>query len=131
MSRAFTRRRLLAASMAAGGLLTAVLRAYGLVAAPDPAARLVRLFRHRASARAIGAVYLATRPEEADARKLVELAIAADGTARTIGRMSETELRAWLRERQTRDFATGRIVNLDGWLLSATEVRLCALAALT
>jgi hypothetical protein len=131
MRNAFTRRRLLAALWAAGALLPALRRAHGLVAAPDPATRLVGLLRHRDSARIIGAAYLSTRPEEADARKLVEYILGADRAPPVMDRMSDTELRAWLRQRLGRDFATDRIVSLDGWLLSATEVRLCALAAVT
>jgi hypothetical protein len=130
MSRAFSRRAILAALGAAAALLPAMRPAQALVAAPDPAARLVGLFKHPASARAIGAVYLAGHPEEADARRLIELVIGADGDPPAIRDMSDPELRAWLRGRLARDFATERIVKLDGWLLAATEVRLCALVAL-
>jgi hypothetical protein len=35
-----------------------------------------------------------------------------------------------LRARNSEDFAAGRVVRLDGWVLAATEARLCALAAL-
>ena len=128
----FGRRRLLTAIAAMGASLPLVRRAHGLFVTSDPAAaRLVGLFKHRHSARAIGSVYLATHSEEADAHKLVELVIRGDGDPLVAGCTSDTGLRAWLHRRQARDFATGRVVNLDGWLLSATEVRICALAALT
>ena len=132
MSSVFSRRRVLAAIAAMGACLPAVGRARGLVAAPDPAIeRLVGLFKHRDSARAIGSAYLATRPEEANPYNLLELITRADQEPLVVHRTSAMELRDWLRRRQADDFATGRIVKLDGWLLSATEVRLCALVALT
>ena len=132
MTSAFSRRRLLAAIAAVGAFVPAVRRARGLVVGPDTAVeRLAGLFKHRDSARAIGSAYLALRPEEADPYNLVELITRADQDPLVVHHTSATELRAWLRRRQARDFATGRIVNLDGWLLSATEVRLCALVALT
>jgi hypothetical protein len=132
MRSTFRRRRFLAVIAAVSALLPAVRRAHGLVAARDPAAaRLVGLFKHRDSARAIGSVYLATCPEEANAHKLVELIVGADDDPLVVHGTNDAELRAWVRRRQARDFATARIVNLDGWLLSATEVRLCALACLT
>lgn len=40
------------------------------------------------------------------------------------------EIRKRLARRIQGDFAAGRTVILDGWLLTQTEVRLCALAAL-
>lgn len=127
-----SRRRLLAVIGAAGIFLAAGWRTRGLAAVPDAeVARLVGLFKHRGSARAIGRVYLAARPEEADARRLVDLIGRADDDPPLLDAANDTELRAWIRQRQARDFATGRIVKLDGWLLSATEVRICALAALT
>jgi hypothetical protein len=127
-----SRRHFFGAIAAVSAFLPAVRRAHGLVAAPNPAAaRLVGLFKHHDSARAIGSLYLATHPEEADAHKLLELVIRADDGPLVVHGTSDTELRAWVRRRQARDFATARIVNLDGWLLSATEVRICALAGLT
>jgi len=49
-----------------------------------------------------------------------------DGLAdvRSAARLPRAQLAARVRE----DFAAGRIVMLDGWMLSATEARLCALA---
>jgi hypothetical protein len=70
------------------------------------------LLANRAAARAIGAAYLRAYPGDtlADAR-------AAAGLPR-----------AQIALRVRADFAAGRVVMLDGWMLSATEVRLCALA---
>ena len=125
MRSAFSRRHILAAIGAVGAILPGVGRAQGLVAAPNPAVeRLVGVFRHRDSARAIGAAYLAMRPEEENADNLVELITHAAGDPLVIHDATDAELRAWIRRRQAHDFASDHIVKLDGWLLSATEGRL-------
>ncbi len=41
-----------------------------------------------------------------------------------------TALRETVAARVRDDFATARVVNVDGWLLARTEARLCALAYL-
>lgn len=126
------RRWFLTAIGAAGTFLATDWRTCVRAAATDTAPeRLIGLFEHRDSARAIGSVYLAAHPEEADVSRLLELINRADGGPPFAPLATDTARRAWIRERQTQDFAAGRIVNLDGWLLSATEVRICALAALS
>jgi hypothetical protein len=92
---------------------------------------LVGLFRHPDSARAIGAAYLALHPEEANADDLVKLISDVPEDPMVTLHASDAELRTWVRRRQAHDFASGHIVKLDGWLLSATEGRLCALTVLT
>jgi hypothetical protein len=42
---------------------------------------------------------------------------------------SDAELERALREATRRDYAQGRIDNVGGWLLAATEARVCALVA--
>lgn len=129
---ALSRRHTLAAIGAVGALLPGLRRARGFSPGPDPAVeRLVGLLKHRDSARAIGRAYLALRPEEENADSLVKLISYAPEDPMVARQASDAELRAWLRRRQAHDFATGYIVKLDGWLLSATEVRLCALTVLT
>jgi hypothetical protein len=129
---ALSRRHILAAIGAAGALETARGWAAARVGTPDPAVeRLVGLFKHRDSARAIGAAYLALHPAEANTDHLVEVITHPPEDPLLIAHAGDAELRAWVRRRQAHDFATGNIVKLDGWLLSATEARLCALAALT
>ena len=83
---------------------------------------IAALLPSRASAAAVGDAYLRQAPREASAARLEAL---------VLGSMREAGLPvtpAGLRRRIERDFAEERIVRLDGWLLSATEVRLCALA---
>ena len=94
--------------------------------AQGPAARLVGIFRHQESARAVGRAYLRLAPEEADPARLLALIHPGDAAA-----LAEAELRRAVAARQREDFACRRTVLLDGWVLSRTEARLCALAELT
>lgn len=77
----------------------------------------------RAAAR-VGRAYLRRHPEEARTaelrRHLRELPLDAP---RELGSRARTRIRE--------DFACGQVVQVEGWLLSRTEVRLCALAALS
>jgi hypothetical protein len=95
-------------------------------AAASPAVRLVAVFREPESARVIGRAYLRQAPEEADSARLVALIHPGDCSS-----LGDAELRRAVIARQRADFGSGRTVLLDGWLLSRTEARLCALAALT
>jgi hypothetical protein len=95
----------------------------------DPvASRLVALLRHPESAVVIGTAYLRLA---ADERRPDRLARAIE--SRCGGRVLDGDRdarRRCLSEGVRRDFAEGRVVRIDGWLLSVTEARLCALAAL-
>jgi hypothetical protein len=95
--------------------------------APAPPAETSRaplepLRRHPRSAAAIGGRYLRAHPGESIAvRRLAARSLrAGDGDARQ---------RA-LRRACARDFAEGRVVRVDGFVLSRTEARLCAAALL-
>jgi hypothetical protein len=93
--------------------------------------RLARLFAHLDSAQTVGQEYLSAVPAEAGARTLVELV--TRGMPNRSGMLraaTEDELRAFFALRVSEDFARQRTVDLSGWILSLTEARLCALAAL-
>jgi hypothetical protein len=95
-----------------------------------PAERLAGLLRHTASARVIGSAYLRSAPSEARARSLVEaIAAGLDGGSAAL-RSADGELRGLLARRIARDFEEDATVCLNGWVVSRTEARLCALAAL-
>ncbi len=66
--------------------------------------------------KAIGAAYLRQVPDEASVRDLV-------------GQLP-TDSNASLEEVIKNDFATGNHVLVDGWILSVTEARQCALASI-
>jgi hypothetical protein len=68
----------------------------------------------------LGRRYRETVPAEDDPRAL-EAAILAD---------APTSARTWLDDQVQRDFATGRTVTLNGWVLSLTEARQSALYSL-
>jgi hypothetical protein len=120
----FTRRRVLAfLASACGGV------ASWASARSDTASlhsRLVALFTDPGSARTIGLAYLRTVGEaEASPERLVQ---AISGASEAV--MASSELKRVIGARIRSDFAEGAIVTVDGWMLSRTEARLCALAAL-
>jgi hypothetical protein len=72
----------------------------------------------------LGRRYRESVPSENDARVL-ESAILADAPAG-----ASAPPRDWLAERVQQDFALGRTVTVDGWILSQTEARQAALYSL-
>jgi hypothetical protein len=93
--------------------------------------RLTALLAHTESAKVIGGEYLLHYPHEAAVGTLLDT-IAARIDAGDVGLFSPTDqqLRARLDGMVRADFAADRIVKLRGWVLAATEARLCALAVL-
>jgi hypothetical protein len=97
--------------------------------------RLLALFHHQPSARVIGNTYLQQFPQEANIRVLLKHIVAdfSGGFSHSDDRLSsaaDRELMGSLQRRIRRDFSEEKVVKLQGWILSATEARLCALAAL-
>jgi hypothetical protein len=90
---------------------------------------LARTFRHAESARVIARAYLATAPREAAPDVLLAELSATLGLspARLAAGADGAALAARVRQAVREDFAAGRIVRLEGWLLSVTELRICAL----
>jgi hypothetical protein len=130
-----TRRRLLAGACAAAvPVALAPLRPWRAiveVAAPPPgAARLARLLAARDSARRLGrqaaAALPAARAPEHAAAVLASLA----GGSRPGAQLDDDEMRRLVAERVRADFDEEQTVQVCGWVLSRTEARLCALAAL-
>lgn len=99
--------------------------------APVPPAALAGLLPHAAGAARLGRRYLALAPAEADPGRLLH-ALSKDhadlAAASRTG--ADIEIRAILGRCRQRDFAAGNTVLVDGWILSRTEARLCALVAL-
>jgi hypothetical protein len=95
------------------------------------AKRLAGVLRHPDSAARLGRLYLESTPGEADAARLVMLIGTARGPALpAITDATDESLRSGLEERIRNDFINGKTVVVDGWLLSPTEARLCALVSL-
>ena len=118
------RRSLLKAGSSLLALAALGRTAAALPAPGDGAARLLTLLGNPGAAARLGRCHLLRHPEEADAARL---------TARLTARLAPAGgpiRRAALRRSLAADFAAGRVTTVDGWILAATEVDLCALAAL-
>jgi hypothetical protein len=95
------------------------------------ASKLANFFHNKESARIVGLEYLRVVPMEADVRQLTKLIC-----SHWQDRYDETayadiaQIKQILLRQQRDDFEKDRIVKVHGWILSETEARLCALAAL-
>lgn len=94
------------------------------------ASRLNRFFSSKESAQVIGQRYLAMNPAEADSALLTARIAMTPQYYLRLASADEPRLRGLILARQQADFAESRTVTIDGWVLSLTEARLCALAAL-
>lgn len=128
------RRGFLLGALGMGG--SALWRLGGWPALPGPSTspgeRLRGLLAHEDSARLIGRAYLRVAPTEA--RPDVLTALVAErlpGGRRALDDAGGDDLRELVARGTARDFAEERTVVVDGWVLSCTEARLCALAALS
>jgi hypothetical protein len=69
-------------------------------------------------------------PEERNVKQLLARFGEANGDIVSVATSTDRgTLRRLLRQRIRDDFSRGQTINIDGWVLSATEVRLCALTA--
>jgi hypothetical protein len=129
-----TRRRFLAstAAVAAVAAVAAARPWTALVRVVDPsaAARLAALFSHRESARTVGAACLAAAPVAPRSTGWSTRGAALPGGRSSIRLTSDEDLRDRLACRVRADFDEGLVVDVRGWVLSATEARLFAIAAL-
>jgi hypothetical protein len=93
--------------------------------------KLASFFRNKESARIVGLEYLRVAPTEADAWQLTKSICACwQEPYDEIAHADIAKIKQRLRHQQRDDFEKGRTLEVDGWILSETEVRLCALAAL-
>ena len=98
----------------------------------DPIAEsLATFFTNVESAKIVGREYLRCRPKEREIVLLVELICSFRAERHTELAKADVEKRREVLQLQHRqDFERGRVVTVHGWILSETEVRLFALAAL-
>ena len=93
------------------------------------AAAVTVVLGNLAAAREIGALWVAANPHQSRPADLV------DGLLVDLGRQARSagpeEIHRLVAERIRSDYATGRVGQIAGWVLSRTEIRLCALAAVT
>jgi len=97
-----------------------------------PAARLAGLLAHRDSARSLGRAALGALPGATTPSALVAAVLAGvPGGPAKLAEASDDDLRALVATRVREDFDSEDTVQVDGWILSCTEARLCALASVT
>ena len=80
------------------------------------------------AARKLGTVWIADSRRQHDAAELIEELHRDLGP--TSASATPSDLRRLVAERIRGDFADGRVGRIGNWVLSETEIRLCALAAL-
>jgi hypothetical protein len=91
------------------------------------ASRLADYYVDKVSAKVVGLEYLRSVPEEARADRLVDLICSTN--KQQFAEVDDQTLKDLLLVRQREEFTEDRIVTVRGWILSRTECRLCALAA--
>jgi hypothetical protein len=93
----------------------------------SPAERWLGGSRSIESAAAVGREYLRAAPHDRVRARLVAELDTVIGS----GSPSDAEIRRRVSARIREDYAAGDTVRVRGWILSRTEARLCALAALS
>jgi hypothetical protein len=93
---------------------------------PSATAIVTSLFTHYESAVNLGQRYLTLFPKEANYDWLIRTTLPDEYNQHDSQILKQT-----LKMQRQKDFYEGNTVMLDGWILSRTEARLCALLALT
>ena len=107
-----------------------------ILAALHPEELLVRrvariLGRPRGSAVLIGEICLQEAVPEREAQRVAQWILAhAPALADACREADDQRFQIVVRQQIQQDFATGKVVNVAGYVLSVTEARLCSLAAL-
>jgi hypothetical protein len=126
------RRRLLASApwlaLVALGRPWQVQAARGPVLETPARMALAKLLPDTDSAIVVGREYLRRHPDERDLERVRSALSAVLGGP--FEALAPTVLRQRVRHRVHQDFAENQVTLVDGWILSVTEARLCALAAL-
>jgi hypothetical protein len=95
------------------------------------AKKLTCIFSAKESAKIIGRKYLQDTPEEADIEVLVHLLCRHPTQHLHKFRTADSSrIKRIIREQHLKDFEFGRTLRVNGWILSETETRLCALSAM-
>ena len=81
---------------------------------------------HYRNAARLGAAYLRTAPKESDLPHLLS-ALMTDSEVSPVAEKPE-EVRSAVRRQIATDFEHGSLVEVEGWVMSLTEVRIAALA---
>ena len=90
--------------------------------------KLLSIIHDKSSASELGHCYLCTVKGSHDINKIVnDIYTSHQKKCEDIKISSKNETKALVREMFSEDFKNGKIVNLDYWILSETEVKICAL----
>lgn len=93
--------------------------------------KMIKFYHDTHSAQMIGREYLKYFSEEADINLLVDLLCSHSlRKRRALVQADMSKLREMMLQMQRDDFEHSHVVNIRGWILSQTECRLCAMAAL-
>ena len=130
---AVTRRSVMVTLVRAGALALTFGRQAGIAATSrlpaDPVvAKLRSLLSDPVGARCIGQIYLSQSPAESDPTRLASMILSSlQLTPQDSLRLQRAALSKLFGAGVRADFAAGRTVVVDGWILSRTEARACAL----
>jgi hypothetical protein len=91
------------------------------------ASKLTCVLKDRSSAQMIGMLYLKTTPDETNIKQLLSRIRHTDPELEIHAQNNHTALYKRIKYLQCKDFCEEHVVNIDGWILSQTEARLCAL----
>ena len=93
--------------------------------------KLVGLFHDKESARIIGMEYLNSTPEESHHKLLIEKIFSnSDARHKIQTESSPDRIRNILVKKIRENYEHGRIIYLNDWIISVTEARISALAAI-
>ena len=120
----------IAAVGAAGVVVPALARCDASVAATLAHPRLLELLHDDQIVRDLGRRYREIVPAEDSADTLVHAIMAGEAAEFSIQHRAAPSLCARVHEQVRRDFASGNTVTINGWILSVTEARQCALNSL-
>jgi hypothetical protein len=95
------------------------------VVVPDVLAR----FCDEKTLKDIGKKYLLSVPSEAEKEQLKKLILANDADTRLKSSIS-SDTSDWINQKIRHDFEANQVFTIDGWILSRTEARQCALFSL-
>ena len=89
---------------------------------------LTNVLTDRSSAQIIGLLYLKTTPEETNLKQLLSCMHHEYPELEILAANKDPALSTHIRILQQNDFKKEQVVNIDGWVLSHMEARLCALS---
>ena len=115
---------LVTAAAGTAGLVLPARGGAGVPAAILENPRLLQILRNKRTVREIGRRYRKIVPRENDAQALAQALLPSPRVT------APASLQSAISEQIQRDFAEGRTLTLDGWVLSVTEARQCALYSL-